>query len=727
MRVQAEYTGSAGVIDAQWSPTMDVCALASRSHVEARRPDQSWLKLWSLQLSDEEVTTLAWRPDGQVLALACTRTLRLLRSEDGVALSQQQLHEAAISLAWAGNVHTSGKRLPSQPDRAASASPSVLSSPAGKQHSSKQASSTPSKLMHPCMHSGWCVLFILTQSLHMILLPFGSLCVSTLPLASHILGSSDRLDDVHTSHIRADQAHQMITLSIMLTSGTARILSIHLPLLSGPESDFACTCMQFAGCDDLLCSTECAADNATSSWHTLRAELHERFVQPMKRLLEEQAANCTVQESLMLSLSSGISSEEEQQFLLGTFGEAEAIKLLSRIDSLAGDTFCALAWRVVPCLDACLHRLGELRGVARVNNDDVRNGIPLVNGHCIEDAVFSSTQARTAAFQCAQKATELRSRFRAFLLWLIRLIKRLGLREGQETLTDVPTMDHAATINALDCIQYNLDSDNLSQHLGCNVADEMEHKNASMQHHQHLCQQQSQSLDEQDSLQTQRCSKCSADPKAIHDAAMQYSLSSAVADCREMHKHSMDVFSDTIQERCHFSIASLLSADWIHLSQCVFNERDARTCLNPSIVAAAKLSRSGLIVLLRNMDFGIASSIQVPDAHSIKAASINQQTQLLLLLEAQHGPELSLVDMHTLPLCREYEAVNLELWEQQRLKLPLTRANWLITSAERDVAIVMTSGKRIVLIDLSEQDENGIDENANDTGGPDNLVAQQNP
>ena len=640
------------------SPTMDVIALSSHSAIETRRT--SWQRLWTVSASppdESQSIRLAWRPDGQAIAATTSRGVSLLSAEDGNEMALCGFLDA-IAVAWAGHV---SRRLP----RTRNAG--KLPPDAGK---------------HPCVHSGWCVLAVLTRSLDVKLLPFGTLLAMSVSIKEQLSTLSD--EAALNATLRIDQEQHLLSVASFHATdshksdfehstgdaGRATIASISLPALGGPESDFACSCTCLAICDNLLTASEAAASSAARSWRAVRSNLANRLVQPFERSLHEQAINAGVRDSLVLSLCTGMASEEEQQFLLASLGEAETLKLLSKIDSCAGEAHNALVMRTIGGLEASLLRLGELRGIAK-------GGEPLLDCDAVERSIVSCTQARLTAQAAAHDISEQRAGMRAFLLWMIRLIKTIELPKGQELPADLPIIGHESLMTALNFVEHSLHNDILSMRLGSCMSKPTLNDNVK---------------------------SCAEQPEAVHDAALREPLSTALKNLRDGHTRVVSELDRTVQASSSNVHTKHFEAEWIHLSQCNAN--------GSTVVAVMKQMRTGSLVLLTQ--WGERKlEITMPKGRNAKAAGVSKGTQVLLLLECADkgytgvGTELSLVECDLVLNESEsfQEQAHLADVESQRMHLPLNKPGWLAVSSERDIAVIFGQGRRVVIVDLSEVEE----------------------
>jgi hypothetical protein len=99
-RQRLEKPAGGEIVLMKWSPTMDLLAasFADNSVIVNRL---SWQRVWTIPAQDGTPTALAWRTDGQILAVGRSdATVSLLNIEDGHAMHTHTLTHPITSLHW---------------------------------------------------------------------------------------------------------------------------------------------------------------------------------------------------------------------------------------------------------------------------------------------------------------------------------------------------------------------------------------------------------------------------------------------------------------------------------------------------------------------------------------------------------------------------------------------------------------------------------------------------
>ncbi|GFR79523.1 anaphase-promoting complex subunit 4 [Elysia marginata] len=105
-KLRDEKQVASEIILMEWSPTMDLIALAN-ANGEVLVNRLSWQRVWLLPAYDErqkqiQVSALSWRPDGKILSIGYTNgVFRLCEVEKGEIIREEiQVNDEITSLTW---------------------------------------------------------------------------------------------------------------------------------------------------------------------------------------------------------------------------------------------------------------------------------------------------------------------------------------------------------------------------------------------------------------------------------------------------------------------------------------------------------------------------------------------------------------------------------------------------------------------------------------------------
>jgi len=391
-----------------WSPKMDILAMALVNGSVALYRLQ-WQRVWLASPSCEgsSCTSLAWRPDGKLLASGDSNGLLTVRHiENSNPIHTEQLDSRITSCNWmtcpvkeANNQQTNKENIWEFLAKLPSLTKTYSSG--GEELEDCRKLDSDSREMS--------ILLAGTQSGSVYLLVNGYLLVMRLTLGD-LLGDSDP-GSVDSLVMSTD----MKSLSVVLGG---RLLVLKCPLLATCQTELGVLADKYSLIHGILSYTGETIKQIREAWETILLEMDTKLAS-----YAENNPPGTVAADFLELLMFGVTSPQLEHFLHKDMTE-KGLKKLGHSIELSYSNIQRLVLKYLGSVSQSLNfHLGELLGLARVGH---RYSVLGITENVVEKALFQAMSFWSKGVELQQVIDESMKNFKAFFRWVYVEILRLG-------------------------------------------------------------------------------------------------------------------------------------------------------------------------------------------------------------------------------------------------------------------------------------------------------------
>ena len=454
-----------------WCPTMDLIALVTTdSQLMVHRP-AGWQRLFLHSGFDHPITCVAWRPDGQVLAVGhADGGFTLFGVEEGEQLGTTSEHTESLStFCWVLASPGDGRRDPSAKDSPYVCSLAGLFAPLPqlpKQASVQQylleegttqldvalykllfeahsslafdiaVTADAAARVHLAVHGRFSLGCL--QIGQLPALEFGSeppkiLAVKLAP-SLHALTVIVQAAAPATSLLPDGQRQEHAPGTLLLAFRTGQLTRAHLEIRA--------LALSYMQCEALASRARAALEAAQRVWQEAVAPLHAKMAS-LERALRAAHRPGTIGEELTLLLACGVPPPCLHDFILNELREQDLTRTLKGLAVAANAIAQLCISHVHPALEMLVQRLSHLLGLSRWPYQFAALGLqPARAAAALEAAVGLRASAELLLVTVRRSQPELG----CFLSWLIRVHRKMK-HEAPPTAEEMPPL-HSKAIAA---------------------------------------------------------------------------------------------------------------------------------------------------------------------------------------------------------------------------------------------------------------------------------------
>lgn len=449
---------SGDVVHMEWCPTMDLIALVTAdSQLMVHRPG-GWQRLFVHTGFDHPITCLAWRPDGQVLAVGhADGSVTLFGVEEGEQLGMTREHAESLStFCWvpaSPGEHASGAAKADASTSASAKDSPYVCSLAGlfaplpvlpKQGSAQQyllEDGTPQrdialyKLLfeaHSALAFDIAVTADAAARVHLAVhgrFSLGALRIANLP--SLEFGATPKVLGVKLApslHALTVLVRASAPAFSLLPDGTRQehapgtlLLAFRTGQLTRAHLEIRALALSFMQCEALASRARQAIEACQRVWHEAATPLHEK----MSILDKELRANGRtegVSAELLLLLACGVPPMCMHSYIVRELKEQELTRVVKGLGVAASALVQLCVTQVHPALEMLVQRLSHLHGLSKWPYHFAALGLqPARVAAALEAAVSLRASAELMLLSVRKATPELTM----FVQWLIRINRQL--------------------------------------------------------------------------------------------------------------------------------------------------------------------------------------------------------------------------------------------------------------------------------------------------------------
>jgi len=453
------------VLAMEWCPTMDLIALiTSDSQILVHRV--TWQRLFVISVDEQPVRCLAWRPDGKQLAAGhADGSVTLYDVEDGEQLSRHREHPSPLCLfSWVEAAPAGESAARESPYVGSLAGLFAPLPQLPKQATAQQLlmDEGAPQLDAPLRH----LLFEAHQTLgfdvavtadtntrvHLAVhgrFSLGTLHLAELPALQFGRGAPPTLVAVQlasTLHALTVVLRTSAATEVMLPDGTRQaheagtlLLSFRTGQLGRSRQEISALALVHMQCEALVQRAYAAMGTAERVWREAAEGLHAKLAKLGDVLREDGRASTPAVELAML-LASGVPPSCVQAFLLREFS-AEALTRTHKAITVAAAALTQLCvCHLAPASEVLMQRLGHLHGLSRWPFHFAALGLQPQRVHAALEAAVSLRAAVEALLVSVQQA---QAELGMLISWLVRTNRRLR-DEPPPTTDELPPPNSTA-------------------------------------------------------------------------------------------------------------------------------------------------------------------------------------------------------------------------------------------------------------------------------------------
>jgi len=407
-----------------WSPKMDILALSlSTGAVSLYR--LQWQRVWTAAPSEESsvCTSLAWRPDGKLLASGDSKGWLTIRHiESSIGIHSEQLDSGVVSLNWLECPQRENGEFGQYKGIAEKDDWEFLAKLPSLSKTYSYAGSGQEEL-EDCRRldsSEMSVLLAGTEKGTLYVFINGYLLCMKIALCD-LLGdsaSSGRVEDVV-------MAQDMRTLNVLIGSekGEGRLVVLQCPVLATCKPELAVLAGEYCLIHGLLHYTGETIKQIKEAWESILLEMDTKLAS-----YAENNPPGTVAADFLELLMFGVTSPQLSNFLHKEMTE-KGLKKLGHSIELSYSNIQRLVLKYLGAVSQSLNfHLGELNGLAKAGH---RFSVLGVTEHVVEKALFRAQAFWSKGVELQQVIDESMKNFKAFFRWVYVEILRLS----DETVT----------------------------------------------------------------------------------------------------------------------------------------------------------------------------------------------------------------------------------------------------------------------------------------------------
>lgn len=444
-RQQDEKHVSAEVQNMVWSPKMDLLAIANvQGEVVLHR--LSWQKVWSLAPPSEEVkvTTMAWRPDGKVLAVGYNNGKVIICDvENATPLHDLSIDMALTSMTWVSEVKPDLKddesftendyyqdqsayflpRLPHFPK-------SYSSGPKGQGEDNVE----DSKRLKG--QSDLNILVVGTEYGQLQMYAYGVFPVGRIDLCQ--LGM-DKTGRVLSGHLSSD----LRLLSVVMESDSDNdgkkdvfTISLDTTLLASRDREIRMLALKFGQVLTLMTYVDSTIQQMCEAWEDILLEMDSKLLKFAEE--KRKATGGCVSNDFLRLLMMGMPSDELQAFLLHDLTDKGLKKLGHSIETSYTNIQKLVLKHLQSVGQSIVYQLSDIRGMALWYD---KFGILGLSTGPVQEAISAAGAFMLKASELQQVIDRSMKNFKAFFRWLYVVIRGLSDEPVPQELSKMTQQD----------------------------------------------------------------------------------------------------------------------------------------------------------------------------------------------------------------------------------------------------------------------------------------------
>ena len=413
----------------KWSSKMDLLALIT-AEGEVWLHRLSWKRVWSVPSTEGRAVSLAWRPDGKVLAVGYVDgTIKLYDIENSDCIHKLSVGAKPSCMDWmeeekkdVGNdssdlglfVEKADLYLPPLPHLHKTGGAVFSKEP--RQEENKD----PKKLKNLPQELNVLVVGDATGRVHMLL--FGIFLCSTVSTSTPEGGDEEPICEVVSATLSKDlqKLFAVIKCPEKEAGAQASLVVFGTPILSSRRAELSLIAKKQGTLTMLMEYFDAAMQAMSDAWEDILLEMSTKLT---NFAAERSAAGSSVSAEFLILLTQGSASPEMQAFLLHELTEKGLKKLGHSIDN-SYTTIQGLALKHLQAVTETLqYHMTELLGISKWYD---RFGVLGFSESTIQEALsnlgslMSKTQELVRVIETSLKS------FKAFFQWLYSVILRLS-------------------------------------------------------------------------------------------------------------------------------------------------------------------------------------------------------------------------------------------------------------------------------------------------------------
>eukprot|EP00850_Spirogloea_muscicola_P007000 SM000034S12754 [mRNA] locus=s34:530460:536094:- [translate_table: standard] len=439
---------------AEWHPDKDLLALAAGDGTLAVYRPLSWQRLWSLH-PESRVSAICWGPGGRTLAVGHedgTITLHLV--EDGTVLRTSTVHRGRVEcLHWVeaaapDQEHNEDlldcrgrtKRLlpppPPLPSMLGSNSSSVFEALRGAAEEGRQQDIDDPTPVSEHLN----VLCSCDSDCNIVLSASGLVALGQISLRKLEAQGQKTQDPVGS--LQQPSLEEATVSKVMLAPDLKALtaickgpispdgkplqqlfsLAVDTAVLGTGAPSFHQVAMQIANIRDLLEVAQKSLEAMTKHWTDASRAFQDKM-QVYQRVLNDHGSDLSPREELLSVLACGPASGSSQLFLTSSLGEPGLKRLAKTLDSAASQVHTLLVDYLQPAVENVLFRLGEVRGLARWKSQAALLGL---TEDLVELALERAGIVIVQSERVLRSSSDLAVQHRMFFVWLLKLVRQIN-------------------------------------------------------------------------------------------------------------------------------------------------------------------------------------------------------------------------------------------------------------------------------------------------------------
>ncbi|XP_052100926.1 anaphase-promoting complex subunit 4-like [Mytilus californianus] len=412
-----------------WSPKFDLVALSNvQGEVVLHR--LSWQKVWSVTPpgDDVKVTSLAWRPDGKVLAVSysCGK-INLYDIENTEVLHTIELQGQITSLTWINQAIPEGNTWSPEPyleDDFSQFLPKLLPlsksySPLNTKGTASEENVEDSKKLKDQKELNLLIASCGKQDIHTFAYGVYPIVVMAVDQINGVT-----IDKIHTAAVSQDLRSLVIIAEVSHESANNsmfKILTYNTSLVASRDKELRMLALKCGQVASLIAYLQLTVQQMSESWEDILMEMDSKL---LKFAQEKKATGSgTVSNDFLELLLFGIPSLELKSFLLHELTDKGLKKLGISIETSYTNIQKLVINHLQVVSQSLLYHLSELRGMSQWYD---RFGVLGMSTKHIQEAVTAVGSFVLKTSELQQVIDDSIKNFKAFFCWLYVAILQLS-------------------------------------------------------------------------------------------------------------------------------------------------------------------------------------------------------------------------------------------------------------------------------------------------------------
>lgn len=461
-----------GVERTVWSPAMDLLAVLTKDGQLALHR-LNWQKLWS-NTFDTGAVDICWKPNGKAIAVGHEDgTVSLLDVENGDLLKSVRRHRAPVDkLRWTwvqGNHANPG-------DEYVDRLQDVLGDPiapisnekgGGGNNTSKQKGRWEGAVW-PDPEETMNVLCSCDRDGQVVLSAFGVVEIARWNVRDQNGSKEENLGDMLKIELANDGTKMVTAYGVKDPTGRQReriqVDLIDVRILNEKMQEIHRVALLSARIGMLMEFAAQSVDAANKSWKDLMESFDKKIKKQLEMSLRDDGSTNTPYEELLSLLACGVPSRPMEQFLLVIPGESGLKRIAKQAEAACADVHAVLAKRAYPNLRMVLYLLEDLLGLSRcVNRIEVLG----VDEHNVLKALDLATLLLLQIQRVADAIETVQGQYQLFFKWLHSVTLMNAEDRGERKLAEeaeIITLKEMDRLVQFLSLQYSEDC--IAPHLG---------------------------------------------------------------------------------------------------------------------------------------------------------------------------------------------------------------------------------------------------------------------